>query len=62
MVDLMKMYVESPEVLIDITALDLKKIDALPGGGIRIGALASNTDAAYHPAVMKQYPVLSQAL
>lgn len=62
LVDLMKMYVESPEELIDITALDLKGIAALPGGGMRIGALASNTDVAYHPAVMKQYPVLSQAL
>ncbi|MBE7169125.1 MAG: xanthine dehydrogenase family protein subunit M [Williamsia sp.] len=62
LVDLMKMYVESPEELIDINALELKKIEPVKGGGIRIGALASNTDAAYHPAVMKQYPVLSQAL
>lgn len=60
--DLMKMYVESPEQLIDINALDLRKIEALPNGGIRIGALVSNTDLAYHPVVMKQYPVLSQAL
>ena len=61
-IDLMKMYVESPEQLIDINALDLKKIESLPGGGLRIGALVSNTDIAYHPAVIKQYPVLSQAL
>ena len=62
LIDLMKMYVESPEELVDINGLDLKKIEALPGGGLRIGALVSNTDLAYHPAVVSQYPVLSQAL
>lgn len=61
-IDLMKMYVESPEELIDINNLDLRKIEALPNGGTRIGALVSNTDLAYHPVIMKQYPVLSQAI
>ena len=60
--DLMKMYVEKPEQLIDINALDLRKIETLPNGGIRVGALVTNTDFAYHPAVVKQYPVLSEAL
>lgn len=62
LVDLMKMYVETPDELIDIKGLPLKQIEAVPGGGVRIGALVSNTDAAYHPAVSKAYPVLSQAL
>src|SRR5438309_1836913 len=60
--DLMKMYVETPEELIDITGLNLKKIETSPNGGLRIGALVTNTDVAYHPVVMKQYRVLSQAI
>lgn len=62
LVDLMKMYVETPDEVIDIKTLPLKKIESLPNGGVRIGALVSNTDLAYHPLVSKQYPVLSQAL
>src|SRR5437867_157832 len=62
LLDLMKMYVEKPEQLIDINGLDFKKIETLPGGGIRIGALVTNTDLAYHPAIVKRYPVLSQAV
>ena len=62
LVDLMKMYVETPDELIDIKGLPFKQIEMMPGGGVRIGALVSNTDAAYHPAINKSYPVLSQAL
>ena len=62
LVDLMKMYVETPSVLVNINGLDLQKIEALPGGGVRIGALVRNSDLAYHPLIQKRYPVLSQAL
>ena len=62
LVDLMKMYVETPAVLININSLDLQKIGSLSGGGIRIGALVRNSDLAYHPLIQKRYPVLSQAL
>lgn len=61
-IDLMKMYVETPEELIDINGLNLRKIETLHNGGIRIGALVSNSDLAYHPLIIKRYPVLSQAL
>jgi xanthine dehydrogenase YagS FAD-binding subunit len=62
LVDLMKMYVETPAVLVNINGLDLQKIESLPQGGIRIGALVRNSDLAYHPLIQKRYPVLSQAL
>jgi xanthine dehydrogenase YagS FAD-binding subunit len=61
-IDLMKLYVEQPRKLVNITSLDLKDITVLPGGGVRIGALVPNSDLAYHPYIRKQYPVLSEAL
>ncbi|MGH7715049.1 MAG: FAD binding domain-containing protein [Vulcanimicrobiaceae bacterium] len=59
-VDLMKCGVTSPSTLIDITRLPLGSIDA-DAKRIRIGALVSNSDAAYHPAVLEHFPMLSQA-
>ncbi|MGH9327414.1 MAG: FAD binding domain-containing protein [Terriglobia bacterium] len=62
LVDLMKLDVEAPKHLVDINALPLSKIEALPGGGLRVGAMVRNSDLAYDPVVMKNFPVLSQAL
>ncbi|HEY9228400.1 MAG TPA: xanthine dehydrogenase family protein subunit M [Gemmatimonadaceae bacterium] len=60
--DLMKLNVEQPVRVIDINHLPLDKIEALPGGGLKIGATARNNDLALHPVVKKDYAVLSQAL
>ncbi len=62
LLDLMKMGVERPQRLVDITRLPLAKIEELPAGGVRIGALARNSDVAEHPLIARDYPVLSQAL
>jgi len=62
LVDLMKYGVEQPTRLIDINRLPLSAIDPLPDGGLRIGALARNSDMANHPLVRKNYPLLSEAL
>ncbi|MGH9404219.1 MAG: FAD binding domain-containing protein [Terriglobia bacterium] len=62
LVDLMKLEVEVPHHLVDINALPLNKIEAVPGGGLRIGAMVRNSDLAHHPIVVKNFPVLSQAL
>jgi xanthine dehydrogenase YagS FAD-binding subunit len=62
LVDLMKMDVEKPTRLIDVTRLPLDKVEETPGGGLRIGALVRNTDLAYHPVVERRYPMLSSAL
>jgi xanthine dehydrogenase YagS FAD-binding subunit len=62
LIDLMKLNVEQPQTLIDINRLPLDKIEALPDGGLTIGAVARNSDLAYHPLVRKNYAVLSEAL
>jgi xanthine dehydrogenase YagS FAD-binding subunit len=62
LVDLMKLDVEQPKALVDINALPLGKIEPLPTGGLRIGALVRNSDLAWHPEVQRSYAVLSQAL
>jgi xanthine dehydrogenase YagS FAD-binding subunit len=62
LIDLMKMDVEQPTAVVDITRLPLTEVEATPGGGLRIGALVRNTDLAYHPLVEERYPVLSSAI
>jgi xanthine dehydrogenase YagS FAD-binding subunit len=62
LVDYMKLSVETPRQLVDINALPLDKVEPESGGGLKIGALARNTDVANHQAVKAQYPVLSQAI
>jgi xanthine dehydrogenase YagS FAD-binding subunit len=62
LVDLMKLHVEQPEQVVDINGLLLDKVERVPGGGLRIGALVRNSDLAHHPDVMRDYAVLSQAL
>ena len=62
LIDLMKMDVERPTKVIDITRLPLKQVENTPGGGLRIGALVRNSDLAYHPQVEARYPVLASAI
>jgi xanthine dehydrogenase YagS FAD-binding subunit len=62
LVDLLRLDVETPDLLVDINSLPLARIDPLPGGGLRIGAMARNSDLANDPRVRKNYPVLSEAL
>src|SRR6201984_1102314 len=62
LLDLMKLNVEPPARLLDINRLPLDKIEATPEGGLKIGATVRNSDLAHHPAVQRDYAVLSQAL
>ncbi len=62
LLDLMKLEVMAPDTLVDITRLDLDGIDATEDGGLRIGALVTNSDLAADPRVRRDYPVLSRAL
>src|SRR5258705_545069 len=62
LVDLMKLNVETPARLLDINRLPYDKIETTGDGGLKIGATARNSDLANHPAVLKDYPVLSQAI
>jgi xanthine dehydrogenase YagS FAD-binding subunit len=59
--DLMKEDVERPNELVDLTRLQLTEIKET-GGGISIGALATNTDTANHPLIRRDYPLLTQAI
>src|SRR5262245_20746719 len=58
LVDLMKMDVERPAKLIDVSKLQLDKVEETANGGLRIGAFVRNSDLAYHPLVQRRYPVL----
>jgi xanthine dehydrogenase YagS FAD-binding subunit len=62
LVDLMKEEVERPARLIDISRLPLKSVEETPEGGVRIGALVSNSDLAHHPLIEGRYPMLSSAI
>jgi xanthine dehydrogenase YagS FAD-binding subunit len=61
LLDLMQDGIEQPDSLVDITRIKLSQIEST-SGGIRIGALAKNSDTANHPLIRTRYPLLSQAL
>ncbi|WP_406432264.1 FAD binding domain-containing protein [Streptomyces sp. NBC_01589] len=62
LLDLMKLDIEKPSHLVDISRLPLRDIEELPDGGLRIGAQAANSDVAADARVRTRYPVLSEAL
>src|SRR5437660_1030104 len=62
LIDLMKNGVEQPARVVDINHLPLANIEETAGGGLRLGALARNTDTANLPLVRRKYPLLSQAI
>jgi xanthine dehydrogenase YagS FAD-binding subunit len=62
LLDLMKLQIERPRHLIDVNGLGLDTIEPTAEGGLRIGALVRNTELATHPAVRRDYGVLSRAL
>ncbi|MEX3938428.1 xanthine dehydrogenase family protein subunit M [Paraburkholderia sp. BR10937] len=62
LVDLMREDVMRPAAIIDITRLPLRDIEATKDGGLRIGALATNSALAWDARVRERYPLLAQAL
>lgn len=62
LVDLLKLEVERPDRLVDINRLPMAGIEKTDDGGLRIGALASNTAVAVDDDVRSQWPVLSRAI
>ncbi len=62
LIDLMKLNVETPARVLDINRLPFAMIESTEDGGLKIGATARNSDLANHPAVRRDYPVLSQAI
>ena len=62
LVDLMKYNVEWPERLVDINRLALREITDAPGGGLRIGALVTNSTCAYDEQIGRRYPLLRNTI
>ena len=62
LLDLMKLQIETPTHLVDIGPLDLAEIEETADGGLRIGALVTNSALAADMLVRRRYPVLSQAI
>ncbi len=62
LIDLMKENVSRPTHLVGLKHLPLAAIENTADGGLRLGALATNADTAYHPEVEKRYPLLNQAI
>ncbi|CAB3756560.1 FAD binding domain-containing protein [Paraburkholderia solisilvae] len=62
LLDLMKLNVEHPGRVVDISRLPLNDVEATPDGGVKIGATVRNADLAMHPLIRDRYAVLSQAL
>ena len=62
LLDLMKLEIEHPAHLIDVGRLPMAAIEDTPEGGLRIGAMATNSHVAADVRVRSRYPVLTQAI
>jgi xanthine dehydrogenase YagS FAD-binding subunit len=62
LLDLMKLEVMAPERVVDINRLDMRGVERTSEGGLRIGALVTNSDLAAEIVVRRDYPVLAKAL
>ncbi|MDR6217874.1 xanthine dehydrogenase family protein subunit M [Deinococcus soli (ex Cha et al. 2016)] len=62
LLDLMKLDIEQPSRLVDVSRLNLRDVTDTPDGGLHVGALVTNTDLANHPRVKADYAVLTRAI
>ena len=62
LIDMVKLDIMRPQRLVDVNRLPLTGIESLDDGRLKIGALVTNTDLAYHERVLADYPVLSEAI
>jgi xanthine dehydrogenase YagS FAD-binding subunit len=62
LVDLLKYDVARPARVVDINHLPLRSIEETPDGGLKIGALVSNSDLAWDPRIVKRFPLLASAI
>ncbi|WP_033925759.1 FAD binding domain-containing protein [Sphingomonas sp. 35-24ZXX] len=62
LLDLMKLEIETPTHLVDVQDTGLDTIEDTADGGLRIGALVTNTALASHKRVRQDYGVLSRAI
>lgn len=62
LLDLMKLEIETPTHLIDVGRLPMAKVEDTADGGLKIGAMATNSHVAADARVRSRYPVLTQAI
>jgi xanthine dehydrogenase YagS FAD-binding subunit len=62
LIDLMKLQIETPARLVDIGLLPLADIEETADGGLRVGALVTNSALAADLRVRRRYPLLSRAI
>ncbi|MDJ0571049.1 MAG: xanthine dehydrogenase family protein subunit M [Pleurocapsa sp. MO_192.B19] len=62
LVDRLKVFLDEPSQLVDVSRLEMKQIERTNEGGLKIGALVTNTDLANHIEVRRNYPLLSRAI
>ena len=62
LVDLMRLGITTPDLLVDVTGLLPGRIERTPGGTLRIGAGVRNSDLTADPRVRAEFPVLAQAV
>ena len=62
LVDRLKVFLDEPSQLVDVSRLPMKQIEPTQEGGLKIGALVTNTNLANHLEVRRNYPLLSRAI
>ena len=62
LIDHLRLGVRDVDRVVDVSHLDLTEVEALPEGGVRLGAMARNSDVAAHPLVRRAFPVVSAAM
>ena len=62
LIDHMKLGVAAPDLLVDVSRLELTEVEASEDGGVRIGTNVRNSDLAAHPLIRSRYPMLARAL
>ncbi len=62
LVDRLKVFLDEPSQLVDVSRLNMKEIQPTQEGGLKIGALVTNTNLANHLEVRRNYPLLSRAI
>lgn len=62
LIDRLKVFLEQPSQLIDISRLQMHSIERMANGSLRLGALVTNTALADHTEIRLNYPILSRAI
>ncbi len=62
LVDRLKVFLDEPSQLIDISRLQMHQISPMTDGGMRLGALVTNTAVADHEQIRRNYPLLARAI